>query len=244
MRSSYPKDRLQPALFDRLEDELGSALTFLSESRRRLDRVLDQTQAAALDALMADERLINRLPDARQMQPFAGLEAETRELVGRVLEVEQARRLELRRALVISTERLRAVVLRDLQNLLNTTRAAAEVEGSDAPGESLEAYPTVRESVVNYGIPPLAGRVRTGDDLPALARAIETALKSYEPRVRKARVRVEDAKELDAASLKSPLALIVEGELWGYPFSEHLQVRTLVDLDIGRVAIADGVEVA
>jgi hypothetical protein len=33
---------------------------------------------------------------------------------------------------------------------------------------------------------------------------------------------------------RSPLAFLIEGELWGYPLSEQLYLRTVLDLEEGR----------
>jgi type VI secretion system protein ImpF len=241
MASVTAKDRLQPALFDRLEDDLGSALALLMDNRARLDRRLSAEQKAALETLLADDRLVTRPPGEQELAPFATLEPDDKELLNRVIELERARQMELRRTFVISTQQLRQSVLRDLHSLFNTTNWEHETADEDggAPVAIFAGLPHARDSVVNFGIPPLSGRVRTPDDLVELARAMERAIGRFEPRVRNARVTIEHSFEGGAAVLAGPVAFLVEGELWGYPFAESLRVRTVLDLDASHLEIAD-----
>jgi type VI secretion system protein ImpF len=237
MPSAYPKDRLQPSLFDRLDDGLAPTLSRLGEARRALDSALDDAQRAALGELLKDERLEERRPNPDRLAAFAALDGDARALLDRVLELEGARRMELRRTVVLSAGELRRSVLRDLQSLLNTTAAEAETDEGGEPAFS--RHPAVQASVLNYGIPALAGRVRTLDDFAELAGRIERAIERHEPRLQQVRVRPAEALSPDSAALTNPLDLVIEGELWGHPVAEHLLVRTVLDLDAGRVEIAD-----
>jgi type VI secretion system protein ImpF len=224
---------LQPALFDRLNDELSTALIQLRQDRRALDPLLDDVQRQALSTLLADERLERRPPAANSLSPFATLTEDGRLLLDRIITIEISLRQQTRRSAILTSQELRAVVLRDLQNLLNTTHAEADLHEA---GESLAPYPAVQASVLNYGVPSLAGRIRTTDDVVDLAQEIERAIERFEPRVRQIRVRVADTTA-EAHALSSPLQLIIEGELWGYPVAEHLRVRTVLDLDAGHAEV-------
>jgi type VI secretion system protein ImpF len=237
MPSPYPKDRLQPSLLDRLEDGLAPTLSRLGEARSALDSLLDDTQRAALAELLDGGRFDERRPDLDGVGACAGLGGEGRALLERVLDLEGARRLELRRTVVLSSQELRRSVLRDLQSLLNTT--APEEEPEDGSEAALSRHPAAQASVLNYGIPALAGRVRTLDDFADLAQRIERAIERHEPRLRHVRVRPAESGAEGANALTSPLGLVIEGELWGHPLSEHLLVRTILDLDAGRVEVAD-----
>ena len=77
--------------------------------------------------------------------------------------------------------------------------------------------------------------MRTPADYEALARGVEAAIARFEPRLRAVRVHLE-GHDADAA-VRSPVTLIIEGELWGYPLPETLRVRTLLDLEEGRARI-------
>ena len=85
---------------------------------------------------------------------------------------------------------LREAVRRDIEVLFNTERfesvpmlTAREAEaGADHP-PSLADFPEVRRSVVNFGVPPFAGRSIRDFDRDGLAREIRAVLAAFEPRL-------------------------------------------------------------
>lgn len=236
MAEAFPREKLQPSLLDRLRDDLASSLTRLPERRAALDKHLDDTQKQALERLVVDTRLESRPRSPADMAPFAGLAAEARDLLEDVLTLELARRAEQRRSVALSLPELRAAVLRDLAHLLNTEQV--ETMPLAEGGEMVPAFaglPCSRDSVLNYGIPSLAGRIRTAADYDALAREVETAIVRFEPRIRGVRVRPE-GHEADLA-VRSPVTLVIEGELWGYPLPEQLRVRTVLDIEEGKARV-------
>jgi type VI secretion system protein ImpF len=128
----------------------------------------------------------------------------------------------------ISMRRLRDFVLRDLSALFNTINLEASVD--------LEPYPLVARSVLNFGIPNLAGQDRTSLALARLAERIRSAIDAFEPRLSRVRVVPEpDPSEANAAGL----AFRIEAELWGDPLPQHVQVRTQIDLGSGDARIDD-----
>lgn len=237
MAEPFPRERLQPSLLDRLNDDLASALGRLRERRGWLERRLSPEQRGALDRLLADERLDERTLHPADLVPFAGLDRDGTDLLHEVVGLEAARRGETRRNVALGMTELRAAVLRDLAYLLNTGNAG-ELPLDEA-GELVPAFaglPRCRDSVVNYGIPALAGRVRTPADYETLAREVEAAIGRFEPRLAGVRVRVETA-EGAADVVRSPVTLVIEGELWGYPLAENLRVRTVLDLEEGKAVV-------
>lgn len=230
MASGFPNDRLQPSLFDRLSDDLAASLVQFSHDRQALDLLLTDVQRQALTEYLADDRLERRLAAAEAPSPFDTLSEAARLLFDRVISVEIARRQQMRRSVMMNREQLRTALLRDLQNLLNTTAPEADLELDD---RSLDAVPAVQVSVLNYGIPALSGRIRTTEDVLELAREIERAIECYEPRIRHVHVSVADV-----GTFTSPLHLVIEGELWGYPVAERMRLQTVLDLDAGHAEIA------
>ncbi|MCC7268991.1 MAG: GPW/gp25 family protein, partial [Caulobacteraceae bacterium] len=67
---------------------------------------------------------------------------------------------------------LKNTVRRELNWLLNTTNFAATTD--------LERYPQVRTSVVNYGVPDLAGKALTRRVVQSRAREIREAIIAFE----------------------------------------------------------------
>ena len=72
-------------------------------------------------------------------------------------------------------QRLRENVLRDLNWLFNATQSSIDFDGD----------PLLGGSVINYGMPPLAGRPASQYDLGELARVLREVILRYEPRDRK-----------------------------------------------------------
>ena len=236
MADAFPREKLQPSLLDRLRDDLASSLTRLPERRAALDKELDAAQKRAFERLVADPRLDSRPRSPSDMAPFAELKAEAKDLIEDVLALELIRRAEHRRNVALSMTELRAAVLRDLAHLLNTEQA--ETLPLAEGGEMVPAFaglPCCRDSVLNYGIPSLAGRVRTTADYAVLAQEVEAAIARFEPRIRGVRVRPE-GHEADSA-IRTPVTLVIEGELWGYPLPEQLRVRTVLDLEEGKAQV-------
>jgi type VI secretion system protein ImpF len=133
---------------------------------------------------------------------------------------------------VMSLRRLRAAVLRDLSWLLNANGLGA--------GQDLSGYPHVARSVVNYGMPSLAGSTWSGTDLASLERAIRQAVWDFEPRILRHTVRVRAVRPRGGRPQHNVLAFEISGELWAQPVPEHLVLRTELDLEEGSVSIQAG----
>lgn len=239
------RERLQPALLDRLRDPEASILDEIVRRRRALEGLLDEPGRAALGRLLGRAELARRGFEAELPQALRGLGEEARRLLEELVGLEEARREAARRSARIGQGELRALVLRDLEALLNAENLegfAAEEDGREAA--LLDGLPEVARSVVNYGIPALAGKVHTRADCEALARGIARAIERFEPRLREVRVVPEGAGEDPGAPAPSPASFLVLGELWGFPVPEPLRLRTVLDLEEGRARIGPAEEAA
>jgi type VI secretion system protein ImpF len=128
----------------------------------------------------------------------------------------------------ISMRRLREYVCRDLGALLNCASLDAVVD--------LTAYPHVQASVVNFGMPSLAGRAARSADPLQIAATIEAAIRRFEPRLSAVRVTPEMGEEGNETHV---LAFRIEAQLWGQPAPLQLVLRTRIDVDSGSVNVAD-----
>jgi len=252
------RERLQPSLLDRLLDDERLLTSFeLSVAVRELHRLKiaagDFTQILATQGLRpADpehsgptkspdgeslswscvapsgrvslaqlKSFVLKPPGAPQgvmLQSFCTVEA--RNVLNEGTESAERRLLSMRR--------MREYVCRDLTALLN----AISLDTSD----DLTRYPQVRESVVNFGMPSLAGVAVVSVDPLKTAAIIEEAIQRFEPRLRKVRVTPEpprDRADGHAVSFK------IDADLWGQPASQHLILRTRIDTDSGNVSVAD-----
>lgn len=243
MASPALLERLQPALFDRLRDPEASILEAIAARRAALEARLDAARRAALARLLARPDLAARRLEQELGPPLDGLDPDARAALRELVELEEERRREATRTARLGMRELRALVLRDLEVLLN----AENLEGfaTEEDGRTialLDGLPRVRASVVNYGIPALAGKVHTRADCEALARGIALAIERFEPRLRKVSVTPEGLEEDPGAPATSPVSFLLSAELWGYPVAEPLRLRTVLDLEEGRARIAPAEE--
>ena len=125
-----------------------------------------------------------------------------------------------------SLSELRKSVLRDLAWLFNTTQIL------DA--ETAEAWPQVRNSVLNYGLPALAGSHASSIDFPRLERALRQAIIDFEPRILADSVSVKAQLERDSLDHHNVISLNIAGLLWAQPIPIELLLRTQLDLESGQ----------
>ena len=131
---------------------------------------------------------------------------------------------------VLSMQRLRAAVLRDLASLLNT--------GQLETVEDLESYPEVRNSVLNFGMPDITGLSIAGTDTVELEKAVREAIVRFEPRIAAKSVRVSVVKD-EAGMSRNSMVFNISGQLWAEPTPITLYLKTEVDLETGGVTVAD-----
>lgn len=131
---------------------------------------------------------------------------------------------------VLSPSRLRECVRRDLAWLLNTTHLAAL--------QDIARYPEIQRSVLNYGMPDLAGRTISSVDVRAMERLLARVIADFEPRLMKSSVKVRviaDAEKMN----HNAMCFQIEAELWAQPLPLRLFLRTEIDLETGGVNVVD-----
>ncbi|HEY7241936.1 MAG TPA: type VI secretion system baseplate subunit TssE [Burkholderiales bacterium] len=128
---------------------------------------------------------------------------------------------------------LRKSVLRDLAWLFNTTQVLN--------AESGEAWPQVRNSVVNYGLPPLAGTHASSIDIARLERALRQAIVNFEPRILPDSVTVKAQLERQSLDHHNVVSLQIAGLLWAQPVPIELLLRTQLDLESGQSRVDETV---
>jgi type VI secretion system protein ImpF len=250
------RERLQPALLDRLTDE--ERQVFVAEVTASHERLAATGVTAAMitsslqaqgfrateesgpsaphDAgtlrliftsvagdIPADRVRAVRLtarPDRASMTLGEVADVRVRAKPNRTLESPERR--------LISMRRLRELVQRDLGWLLNTSSLEST--------EDLDDYPHVRRSVLNFGLPSLAGRTASGIDAAQAAQVLAAALRAFEPRLSRVTVTPElSGERMDAGAL----SFKIDAELWGHPSSQYLQLRTRLDVESGDVSLVE-----
>jgi type VI secretion system protein ImpE len=152
-------------------------------------------------------------------------------LLDRLTDEEPQAAQEARDKRVMSFRRLREAVIRDLGWLLNTAPLDSVVD--------LEAFPQVAQSVLNFGLLPLAGRTVSGIDVQGLERLLRQTISTYEPRILKNSLKVRVVVTEDQMN-HNALAFRIEGELWAQPTPMRLLLQGDIDLENGKVAISEG----
>jgi type VI secretion system protein ImpF len=151
-------------------------------------------------------------------------------LLDRLTDNDPDRRQESRETRVLSPSRLRESVRRDLAWLFNTTHLEST--------QSLDDYPAVAHSVVNFGMPDMAGRTVSGVNSALLEQAIRRAILDFEPRLVATTLRVRLAVN-DKHMSHNAMAFDIEAELWAQPLPLRLFLRTAVDLEDGTIEVRD-----
>lgn len=151
-------------------------------------------------------------------------------LLDRLTDDEPGARKESRDRRVLGLRKLRQSVVRDLAWLLNT--------GNIEALEDIEDYPEVARSVLNYGLPDIAGSTASGTKPEHIERLIRQAIWDFEPRILRNSVKVHVSVDDDQMNRNS-IAIEIEGELWAQPVPDHLFLKTEIDLETGHITVKD-----
>jgi type VI secretion system protein ImpF len=151
-------------------------------------------------------------------------------LLDRLTDDEPDRLQESRDKRVLSPQRLRESVRRDLSWLFNSVNLESLAD--------LESFPEVQRSSLNYGLPDLSGRTASSVDIVALEKLLRRAIWDFEPRLIRESVRVKlliDPEQLN----HNAMCFSIEAELWAQPLPLRLFLRTNLDLDTGEAMVSE-----
>ncbi|MGH8502222.1 MAG: type VI secretion system baseplate subunit TssE [Gammaproteobacteria bacterium] len=151
-------------------------------------------------------------------------------LLDRLTDEEPTKTQESRDKRVLSLQKLREGVLRDMAWLLNS--------GNLATTEDLSAYPFVAQSVLNYGMPDMAGLTVSGADVSAIERELKQAILTFEPRILRNTLKVRVVVADDRMD-HNTMTFDIEGELWAQPAPLRLYLKTEIDFESGNVEVLD-----
>ena len=151
-------------------------------------------------------------------------------LLDRLTDEEPEKTVETREQRVLSRNRMRQAVLRDLAWLFNATRIES--------GTSLAKTPYARRSVINFGLPSLSGQTASTIEITDLERAIRQAILDFEPRILPETLQVRALVEVSALDHHNVIGVEIQGDLWAQPVPLELLVRTEIDLETRKVEMA------
>src|ERR1700675_2935194 len=225
------EDRLQPALLDRLSDdarsllvvELGSTRGRLAASGIQIGGIEFTLRAFGLrpwrtereaPAAAEDEQLVLQFSGPTDSATLARVRQAPAVAVPEPLAVARVAEVTSRSIptlnpepagqRVVSMRQLRESVLRDLAWLLSTSSYDSD--------RSLSAWPEVELSVINFGLPSMAGLGIAGFDAAAAAARLQKAIETFEPRLSHVHVTSEtESGRMD----RNALVFRAEAELGG-----------------------------
>jgi type VI secretion system protein ImpF len=149
-------------------------------------------------------------------------------LLDRLTDDEPGKTEESRNQRVISLQRYKRGVLRDLEWLFNASAHLPE-EGQ----LRLSNFPEAAHSVINYGTRQLCGLI--APNMEELEHQLSEALQLFEPRLLRHTLNVKATIDRHIISFE------MYGELWANPIPEKLFLRTKIDLETGQSSLGDGV---
>lgn len=126
---------------------------------------------------------------------------------------------------------LRQAVLRDMDWLLNTTSLGL------ARDDRRRAQ--AARSVINYGLPMLSGQFTSSIQRVSMEQAIRQAILDFEPRILPDTLEVELVMDGPAIDSHNGVGLLIRGKLWAQPVPLEFLLRSQIDLEEGRVEVAD-----
>ncbi len=144
-------------------------------------------------------------------------------LLDRLTDDDPSNKEESRNQRVVSLQRYRRGVLRDLEWLFN---ASAHLPDEGRGRSRLSDFAEANRSVINYGTRQLCGLI--SPDMPALERELAEAIQFFEPRI------IRHSLIVRAQLERHTIAFEIRGELWANPMPEQLFIKTRIDLETGQ----------
>jgi len=138
-------------------------------------------------------------------------------------------------ARVISKSELRAAVLRDLSWLFNAVQPHPHWQ---------EEHPTLVGTVLNFGMPPLAGKQASKVDVSRLERTIADTIKAFEPRILPHTLVVQAMEPGSVLETHNVIEFEIRGHLWAQPVPLEILLRTKLDLEAGQVDVREAAATA
>jgi type VI secretion system protein ImpF len=149
-------------------------------------------------------------------------------LLDRLTDDDPGNREESRSQRVVSVQRYRRGVLRDMEWLFN---ASAHLPNEGGGRFQLRDFPESCRSTINYGTRQLCGLL--APNMEDLESELAAAIQFFEPRI------LPRSLEVKAFLERQTIAFEIRGEIWANPIPEQLFIRTKIDLETGQCVTGD-----
>lgn len=131
---------------------------------------------------------------------------------------------------VISKNELRAAVLRDLSWLFNAVQPHPDWDTE---------HPEIAATVLNFGMPVLAGKQASKVDVSQLERRIAQTIQAFEPRILPQTLVVQAVEASSVLDTHNVIEFEIRGHLWSIPVPLEILLRTKLDLEAGQVEVRE-----
>jgi type VI secretion system protein ImpF len=132
---------------------------------------------------------------------------------------------ESRERRIVSLQRYKNAVLRDLEMLLNSKRHPLN--------DSIYEFNEAARSVLNFGIHDICGTSVLNTKPAEIESQVKEAILCFEPRISPRALSVRMVSSLDSEYVRT-ISFEIEAELWAQPLPDRLFVKTEVDLETGH----------
>jgi type VI secretion system protein ImpF len=163
-------------------------------------------------------------------------------LLDRLTDLDPGSKSESLESRVLSRKQLREAVLRDLAWLFN---AVCDEPGlldlyADPDRVTLwQSLPEARESVANFGVPPLTGQSITMQHFPIIEEQLRLAIIRFEPRIDPDTLEVKVGNDMALGQRPTSLRITLRGQMWNQPVPLEILLSADVDVDTGQAAVRD-----
>lgn len=149
-------------------------------------------------------------------------------LFDRLFDDAPRRQGELATEYTVDKKRMLEIVQRDLSFLLNTSSAEPTIDR--------DVYPLVADSVINYGLPPLAGEHMATKTWAEIENIVRRTIVNFEPRILESNLVIEPAKASDKSGDKAynMMSFVIKGQIFLEPYPLEFTVQSALDLESNR----------
>ena len=128
----------------------------------------------------------------------------------------------------VSPVQLKEIIRRDLSFLLNTVSHEDDIDAA--------RYPHAAASVLNYGLPPLAGSFLYEHKWDDIRRAILRTITRFEPRLKASTLQIIPLQDERRQSGHNTLQFEIRGEILTQPYPTAFRVRSALDMEQSRIS--------
>ncbi len=171
---------------------------------------------------MTLKRVLGAGTDKDRLQPA---------LLDRLTNHEPHQRVERADEVYINEARLRVALLRDLGWLLNASNASAHFD--------FDGLDDAERSVLNSGMPPLAGQLLSELDWKDIESSIRRCILGFEPRILAETLVVSLLPSADTLNHHNTLQFEIRCQFWSMPYPLELLLKTSLDLETGQALLCD-----